>query len=80
MTNQDPEVDYWMVYANGSSAASVGGIGVIILKYGVQLQFPATNNGAEYEAVFTGLRVAKALGVRVEFRFKASNGADNQGV
>ena len=37
MTNQDPEVDYWMVYANGSSAASVGGIGVIILKYGVQL-------------------------------------------
>ena len=37
MTNQDPEVDYCTVYANGSSAASVGGVGVIILKYGVQL-------------------------------------------
>ena len=37
MTNQDPEVDYWMVYADGLSAASVGGVGVIILKHGVQL-------------------------------------------
>ena len=35
-----------------------------ILKYGVQLQFPATNNEAEYEAILTGLRVVKALGVK----------------
>ena len=49
----------------------MGGVGVIlsspekgVLKYGVQLQFPATNNEVEYEVVLTGLRVAKALGVR----------------
>ena len=35
-----------------------------VLKYGVQLQFPTTNNEAEYEAVLTRLRIAKALGVR----------------
>ena len=56
---------------DGLSAANVGGIAMIllsvekdILKYGVQLQFPATNNEAEYEAILTGLRVVKALGVR----------------
>ena len=48
-----------------------GGVGVIIttpegdtLKYGVQLQFPATNNEVEYEAILTGLRVEKALGAK----------------
>ena len=35
-----------------------------VLKYEVQLQFPTTNNEAEYEAVLTSLKVAKALGVR----------------
>ena len=60
-----------MVYMDGSSTAGVGGVGVIllspkedILKYKVQLQFLATNNEAKYKAVLTGLRVAKALGVR----------------
>ena len=35
-----------------------------VLKYGVQLQFPITNNEAEYEAVLASLRVARALGVK----------------
>ena len=35
-----------------------------IIRYGVQLQFLTMNNEAKYEAVLTGLRVAKALGVR----------------
>ena len=35
-----------------------------VLKYGVQLQFPAMNNEAEYEAVLASLRVARALGVK----------------
>ena len=49
----------------------MGGVGVILLspekdiiRYGVQLQFLTMNNEAKYEAVLTGLRVAKALGVR----------------
>ena len=71
MTDQDLEANYWTVYMDGSSAAGFGGVGVIllspkkdILKYGVQLQFLVTNNEAEYEAILTGLRVTKALGVR----------------
>ncbi|XP_075665550.1 uncharacterized protein LOC142635242 [Castanea sativa] len=54
-----------------SFVTGLGGVGVIvaspendILKYGVQLQFPTTNNEAEYETIFTGLRIAKALGVK----------------
>ena len=60
-----------MVYTDGSVASSIGRVRVIlfspekdVLKYGVQLQFPATNNEAKYEAILTSLRVAKALGVR----------------
>ena len=32
------------------------------MKYGVQLKFPVTNNKAEYEAILTRLRIARALG------------------
>ena len=35
-----------------------------ILKYGVRLRFPATNNEAEYEGILTRLRLEKALGVK----------------
>ena len=59
------------MYTDGPSAVGVGGVRAIllspkqdVLKYGVQLQFPTTNNEAEYEAVLTRLRIAKALGVR----------------
>ena len=71
IANQDPKSDYWTVDTNGSSTIGIGGVGVIllslkkdILKYEVQLQFLATNNEAKYESILTGLRIAKALGVR----------------
>ena len=35
-----------------------------MLKYGVQLKFPATNNEAEYEGILTGLRLGRALEVK----------------
>ena len=35
------------------------------MKYGVQIQFLMTNNEAEYKAILTGLRVAKALGAKI---------------
>ena len=35
-----------------------------MLKYGVQLKFPATNNEAEYEGILTGLRLGQALGAK----------------
>nr|XP_023876807.1 uncharacterized protein LOC111989258 [Quercus suber] len=56
---------------DGSSAQARGGVGVVIttldgevLRYGVQLKFPATNNEAEYEGILTGLRLGKELGAR----------------
>ena len=35
-----------------------------MLRYGVQLKFPTTNNEAEYEGILTGLRLGKALGAK----------------
>ena len=53
MADQDSKVDYWTVYTGESSASGIGGVRVIllslnkdVLKYGVKLQFPATNNEA----------------------------------
>ncbi|XP_030964682.1 uncharacterized protein LOC115985938 [Quercus lobata] len=61
-------VDKWTIQTDGSSAKKKGGVGVVItipdgevMKYGVQLKFPATNNEAEYEGILTGLRLGKAL-------------------
>lgn len=57
-----------MICADGSFVARLRGVGVVVtspekdfLKYGVRLQFPAKNNEAEYEAILTSLRIAKAL-------------------
>ena len=54
------EVDRWTIQTDGSSAQRKGGVGVVIttpdgevLKYGVQLKFPATNNEAEYVGILT---------------------------
>ena len=70
LPDPDQEAGYWTVYSYGSFVTGLRGVGVImmspgndVLKYGVQLQFPVTNNEAEYEAFLTSLRVAKALGV-----------------
>ena len=72
-TLPDPnqEIEYWKICIDGSSVGGLGGIGIIItspendvLKYGVQLQFPATNNEAEYEAVLASLRIVRALGIK----------------
>ena len=73
----DQEAKYWTICANGSSVTGLGGVSVIVtllekdvLKYGVQTQFPTTNNEAEYEVILTSLRIAKALGGQ---EFKAEN-------
>ena len=65
------EVDRWTIQTDGSSAQRKGGVGAVIttpdeevLKYGVQLKFPAINNKTEYEGILTGLRLGKALGAK----------------
>ena len=61
----------WTVQTNGSATKKARGAGVIFissegetLKYAVRLQFPATNNEAEYEALLTSLKLAKVLEVK----------------
>ena len=56
---------------DGSATKKVGGAGVVLispegetLKYAVRLQFSATNNEVKYEALLTGLSLAKALWVK----------------
>jgi ribonuclease HI len=58
------------MYFYGSYTLKVAGAGVVliplegdILKYAIQLEFPATNNIAEYEALVNGLWLAKDLGI-----------------
>ena len=64
----------WTVQTDGSTMKKVGGAGVVLippegetLKYAVKLQFPATNNETKYEALLTGLSLAKALGAKSLF-------------
>ena len=62
-------METWTVQTDRSTTKKVGGVGVVlispkreILKYVVRLQFLATNNEIEYEALLTRLSLAKALG------------------
>ena len=59
----------WTANIDGSSTKNAGGIGIIlkslegdIIKQAIRLQCSTTNNEAEYEALLTGLKMAKILG------------------
>jgi hypothetical protein len=63
--------DRWLMYFDGSYTLKGAGASVVsippkcdILKYAIQLEFPATNNTAEYEGLVTGLWLAKDLGIQ----------------
>ena len=63
------KVGRWTIQTDDSSAQKTGGVRVVIitpdgeiLKYGVRLKFPATNNEAKYEGILTRLRLGRALG------------------
>jgi hypothetical protein len=58
----DELLDHWVMYFDGSYTLKGAGAGVVlippegdILKYAIQLGFPATNNIVEYEGLVTGL-------------------------
>jgi ribonuclease HI len=62
--------DHWVIYYYGSYTLKGVGVGVILippegdmLKYAIQIEFPTTNNIAEYEGLVTGLRLAKELSI-----------------
>jgi hypothetical protein len=62
---------HWTLFFDGSSRGQEAGEGVLLLarqgvqfKYMVHLDFKATNNMAEYEALLYGLSTTLSLGVR----------------
>jgi ribonuclease HI len=62
---------HWTLFFNGSARQQGGGAGVVLIdpsgdqvKYMVHLEFKATNNMAEYEALIFGLSAALSLGIR----------------
>ena len=53
---------------NGSSNRQAGGVGVVLrspkgdeIEYMIRLNFPTTNNKAEYEALMAGLDLTKVV-------------------
>jgi ribonuclease HI len=62
---------HWMLFFDGSTCHQVGRAGVVLIdpngdqvKYMVHLEFKATNNMAEYEALIFGLSATLSLGIR----------------
>jgi ribonuclease HI len=62
---------HWVMYFDGSYTLKGAGAGVVLfppegvmLKYANQIEFPTTNNTAEYEGLVTRLRLAKELGIQ----------------
>jgi len=77
MTEMSPDVidvtldENWTLYSDGSSSLQGSGLGILlqsptgeILEQSLWLQFKASSNEAEYEALLAGLRLAKGLGAR----------------
>ena len=59
----------WSIHTDGSLNQHAGGVGVVIrtsegdtIECMIRLDFPTTNNEAEYEALMAGLDLAKAAG------------------
>ena len=68
-TSQDESQEpIWQPLADGSSRLIGAGVGLVLItpedksiEYALKIQFKATNNEAEYEAVITRLQLCKAL-------------------
>jgi hypothetical protein len=73
-TQQPPPTEkpeHWKMYFDGSLNLEGAGAGVLFispqgidLKYVLQIHYKASNNGAEYEALIHGLRIAVSLGIK----------------
>ena len=65
----EEEQKQWSIHTDGSSNQHAGGAGVVIqtperdkIECMIRLDFPTTNNEAEYEALVAGLDLAKVAG------------------
>ncbi|XP_034684129.1 uncharacterized protein LOC117913290 [Vitis riparia] len=60
--------NWWFLYVDGASRSSGSGVGLLLktptgerLEQSIRLNFPASNNEAEYEAILSGLNLAITL-------------------
>jgi ribonuclease HI len=67
---KERELQYWNINFDGSLQPQGAGAGILVtspkggsLKYVLQMHFPKSNNAANYEALFHGLRIATALNI-----------------
>ncbi|KAL8154476.1 hypothetical protein AgCh_000007 [Apium graveolens] len=63
--------EYWVLHFDGASKTKSSGAGLVLqnpdgfmIEYALKLDFPTTNNEAEYEALIAGLDLAKAVRVK----------------
>ena len=63
--------EQWVMKFDGSSTIQSGGVGVVlyheedkVMALSFKLEFPCSNNTAEYEAYLTGLAMALKMGVK----------------
>uniref|UniRef100_A0A2N9GP47 Uncharacterized protein n=1 Tax=Fagus sylvatica TaxID=28930 RepID=A0A2N9GP47_FAGSY len=68
-TEDVEQTSKWTMNIDGSSTKDSGGVGIVlrspegdIIKQAIRLQYPTTNNEAEYEALLLGLNTARILG------------------
>jgi hypothetical protein len=66
-----PATSVWRMFFDGASSSIGAGAGVVfkspsqeIISLSYKLEFEATNNVAEYEALILGLRAAKEMGIK----------------
>lgn len=59
----------WKIFIDGSSNHEAGGVGIVIeipkeelIEFRIKLEYPATNNEAEYEALIIGLLTTELVG------------------
>jgi ribonuclease HI len=71
LRNNPESIEVWKMYFDGSLKLQGVGAGILLitpggelLKYALQLLFPASNNIAESEALIHGLNIAVSLGIK----------------
>ena len=69
--DQELELSPWKLYSDGAKNDRRSGAGVVLITpegrsvyYALRLEFVATNNDSEYEALIAGMKLAKELGVK----------------
>jgi hypothetical protein len=69
-TPKERELEYWTINFDGSVQLHGAGVGILVtspkgesFKYVMQMNFPASNNVAKYEALLHGVRIATALSI-----------------